>query len=1080
LMPGDAVYEGLCGACGGDLSLAEASSQRCRHTGRGLCCMAEDAEVEEFLAFFERVVGKARALQRQWAWRVLRGESFAAVAPTGIGKTCFGSAMALFLAVNGRKSYMLMPTSLLVTQTVENLRKYATKAGAELGFNTGDEPAVLYYTSNLSRAERGRFMELLEGGAGSILVTTTSFLARRFELLRGRVFDFIFVDDVDAVLKASRNVERLLNLLGFVQEGGRWSGRAKGCMMVSTATARRGRNTGLFRELLGFDVGTQSGVLRNVEDYCTTAEEPETVAGILSRMGGGALLFARGMEEAEELHSLLTERFRAGLVTASQKRDFARFREGELDYLIGTSHYYGALVRGIDLPERVRYVVFVGAPALRLKVEDVESLSPRMLRVLAMVFRGVPEVGRFAGELHRVEKNRKLQSRLRQAVAEAMAQGSSSQRDVVVRRGEVVFPDVRTYIQGSGRASRMLAGGLTKGASFLLEKDRELLEAFVRRAGYRDISFRRLEEAEFGRLAAEIDESRERCRRGNAGGETALLIVESPTKARMISRFFGKPSMRVVRAGRGSIIAYEVLTPEMVLLVTACLGHVTDLVAYTGFHGVLVEQGFVPVYSTVRRCRKCGYQFSWEAEGCPRCGEEEVDDAYERIEALRRLAKEAGRVIIGTDPDSEGEKIAWDLANLLAGCGEVSRAEFHEVTRRAVEKALQNPRALDERLVSAQMVRRIEDRWIGFCLSQRLWEVFGKRNLSAGRAQTPLLGWIIQRAEQSRERVTVGVVRELGLRLEGLEQQEAELFIVLVSERREERTPLPPYTTDTLLRDANALLRLDAGEAMRLAQELFESGLITYHRTDSTRVSDAGMRVAEEFLGEDFQRRRWQAEGAHECIRPTRAVPAEELQRLIEEGVVHAEARSGRHMRLYEMIFRRFMASMCRDFKVREAAYRISWKGGSAEEVRVLEAEGRAHELYPWAAQVKPPLPTGRVRVSAELRRVPRVLPLSQAEAVQLMKEKGIGRPSTYAVLLERLLMRGYVAVKGGRLVPTRLGRSVYEYLASNYRSLISEERTRMLMRVMDEIERGEAEYGRVVEEMYREIERWGLGDSKG
>ncbi|NOZ83148.1 MAG: reverse gyrase, partial [Euryarchaeota archaeon] len=697
-------------------------------------------------------------------------------------------------------------------------------------------------------------------------------------------------------------------------------------------------------------------------------------------------------------------------------------------------------------------------------------------------FREHEEVRGLLRELHRVERDEGLQRRLREALAGAMAQGRSAAGDVVVREGEVVFPDVRTYIQGSGRASRMLAGGITKGASFLLEGDEALLEAFVRRAGYQDISFRRLEEADFGRLAAEIDESRRRCGAGR-GVEVELkpelLIVESPTKARLISRFFGRPSLRVVRAGGGSLVAYEVLTPHRVLLVTACLGHITDLVVERGFHGVEVEQGFVPVYSSIRRCRSCGYQFSWSSEGCPRCGGEELDDASERVEALRQLARETGRVVIGTDPDAEGEKIAWDLGNLLAGCAEVSRAEFHEVTRRAVEAALQSPRRLDERLVCAQMVRRIEDRWIGFCLSQKLWEVFGRRNLSAGRAQTPLLGWIIQRAERSRERVTVALVRELGLRLQGVEREEVELEVELLEQVSEERTPLPPYTTDTLLRDANNLLRLNAGEAMRLAQELFESGLITYHRTDSTRVSDVGMRVAREFLGEDFAGRSWQAEG-DECIRPTRAVPAETLQRLIEEGVVYAEASSRRHMRLYELIFRRFMASMCRPFMVRVARYRVSWDGGEQEEERVLEASGRAHELFPWAAPVRQPLPTGRVKVRAELRRVPKELPLTQAEAVQLMKERGIGRPSTYAVLLERLFMRGYVVERYGRLLPTKLGRQVYEYLSSHYGGLISEERTRLLMRVMDEVESGRAEYERVMEEMYREIEGWGFGDQKG
>ena len=1079
MMQTRAVYEGLCTACGGELSTEEAGKGVCGGTGRRLCTMEAEEEVRRFLEFFELAVGRARALQRQWAWRVIRGESFAAVAPTGIGKTCFGTAMALFLGINGRKSYILLPTSLLVNQVVESLRRYGERTGVELSFNAEGEKVVLHYTSSLSRGEREAFMRLLEAGKGSILVTTTSFLAKRFEVLRGWRFNFIFVDDVDAVLKASRNVERLLHLLGLSFVGGRWRGSPKGCLMVSTATARPGRSTKLFRELLGFDVGAQSSVLRNIEDFCTPDESPERVREILSRMGEGGLVFARSAGEAERLHAALSESFRVGMVTAASKGDFERFRQGELEHLIGTSHYYGALVRGLDLPERIRYVVFAGAPAVRVRVEDVRALSPRMLRVLGMVFRGHPEVRKLAGQLRRAEGDEEVQRRLREVLAEAVESGAGAAEDVVVRRGEVVFPDVRTYIQGSGRASRVLAGGMTKGAAFLLEGDEELLRAFVRRASYQDISFRRVEEADFERLRREIDDSRRRCRRGGEGmAEPEVFIVESPTKARIISRFFGRPSMRVIRAGDGVLVAYEVLTPRGVMVVTSCMGHLTDLVTGRGFHGVLVD-GFVPVYGSIRRCRACGYQFSWRSQGCPRCGGSEVDDAAWRIEGLRRLAREAGRVVIGTDPDAEGEKIAWDLVNLLAGCATIRRAEFHEVTKRAVEAALRSPREVDVRLVEAQMVRRIEDRWIGFCLSQRLWEVFGSRNLSAGRAQTPVLGWIIQRAKESRERVTVGVVRELGLRIEGLEREEVELDIRLLQEGWEERTPLPPYTTDALLRDANALLRMPAGRAMRLAQELFESGLITYHRTDSTRVSEAGAAVAKEFLGEEFQDRRWHAEGAHECIRPTRAVPAETLQRLIEEGVVYAEASSEAHMRLYELIFRRFMASMARPYRVRVARYRVGWDGEAVEEVRVLEAAGRAHELYPWAAPVRQPLPTGRVRVRVEVRRVPRVMPFTQAEVVQMMKERGIGRPSTYAVLLERLFMRGYVVEKGGRLVPTRLGRRVFEYLAANYGELISEDRTRVLMEVMDRVERGEAVYGEVMEGMYREI-RGSCGDGEG
>jgi reverse gyrase len=1070
-----AVYEGLCSGCGGDLSVAEAEKGICSLKERPLCLAREEALVEEFLRFFEEIIGKPRALQRLWARRVLRGESFAAVAPTGVGKTSFGAAIALFLASYDKKSYILLPTTLLVNQVVDSLKNYTDKAGFSAYFNSkGEGIGVLYYHSALKKDERERFFELLSQERYSILVTTTSFLARRFDLLKGRSFNFIFVDDVDAVLKGSRNVERLLLLLGFYREGKRWKGKAKGALMVSTATAKPGAKTRLFRELLGFDVGATSYALRNVEDFATSDESIEVIKGILTRLGAGGLIFARNASEAERLYEALRESFKVGIVAAGDKKDFEAFERGELEHLIGTSYYYGTLVRGLDLPEQIRYAIFVGAPALRLRISEMAEASPGMLRALALIFRNHEEIRELLPKLSTLERDVELQKRLREVLGRLIKEGKTEEKDVVVREGEVILPDVRTYIQGSGRTSRLFAGGLTKGASFLLENDKALLNAFIQRASYYDIEFKSLEEVDFDRLAREIDESRAQYKRRAKLSEMitpALFIVESPTKARQISRFFGKPSVRVLRRGEeAELIAYEVPTSTRVLLITACLGHVVDLVTDRGFHGVELNSSFVPVYASIKRCRNCGYQFTFPVEACPKCGSVAIDDASRRVEALRKLAKDAGEVIIGTDPDAEGEKIAWDLANLLAGCGRVKRAEFHEVTRRAVSEALSNLRDIDERLVKAQIVRRIEDRWIGFTLSQKLWQVFSRTNLSAGRAQTPVLGWVIRRAEEHKQKRCVAVIKELGLSLEGVAREELELEISLIEEKEEERTPLPPYTTDTLLRDAHAILKIPAKDAMKLAQELFESGLITYHRTDSTRVSDVGLRLAREFLGEDFAGREWHAEGAHECIRPTRAVPKETLQRLISEGVVYAEALTWRHLALYDLIFRRFMASQAKPFVAKVARYRVAWNEGSIEEERILEAMGRAAELYRWAAPVRKALPLGRIRARAKVLLLPKAKLLTQAEIIQLMKARGIGRPSTYAAILDRLFLRRYVVERNGRVLPTRLGKEVFTYLSRRYGNFVSEERTKLLEEKMDAIERGEMDYEEALRELYEEI----------
>ncbi len=790
-------------------------------------------------------------------------------------------------------------------------------------------------------------------------------------------------------------------------------------------------------------------------------------------MGTGGLIYARSSEEAEELYNSLKDEFKVGLVTAQRKKDFVLFERGEVDYLIGTAYYYGTLVRGLDLPERIRFAVFFKAPVFRVRIEDIDTISPGMVRVIALIFKEDERVKKFIPYLPKITEGTKEFEELKGVLKEVIAERKKEVKDFVLREGEVIFPDVRTYIQGSGRTSRLFAGGITKGASFLLEDDEDVLKAFIERARYFDVEFKKIEEVDFESLIKEINESREKFRKRAEFRDVikpTLFIVESPTKARQISRFFGQPSVKVIGDENDvHVIAYEVPTPERILIVTASLGHVTDLITNRAFHGVEVDGLFVPIYASIKRCRDCGYQFTEERENCPKCESSNIDDSKKRIEALRRLAKETGEVIIGTDPDSEGEKIAWDIKNLLSGCAIIKRAEFHEVTRRAVTEALANLRDVDENLVKAQIVRRVEDRWIGFILSQKLWEVFKNRNLSAGRAQTPVLGWIIQRAEENRKKKTVAFVKELGLSLEGIAKKELELEIELIEKKEEERVPLPPYTTDSMLRDANAILKMSAKDAMQIAQELFEHGLITYHRTDSTRVSEVGLRIAKEYLGEDFTPREWFAEGAHECIRPTRAVDRDTLQRLISEGIIVVENFTWRHFALYDLIFRRFMASQCKPYKVTVAKYRIKADGKEFEEERIVKAEGKAYELYK-SVWVRNELPTGKLKVEAEIRRIPAAPLYTQSDVVALMKERRIGRPSTYATIVDKLFQRNYIIERGGKLVPTKLGYSVYEYLINNYRSFVSEERTRLLEEMMDKVEKGEADYFETLKEMYKEV----------
>ena len=1059
------VYEGLCSVCNGDLRHEEIEGKRCEVKGVPFILSFQRDEEREFEEFFERAVGKPRELQRFWMKRLVRGESFAAVAPTGIGKTAFGLAFSLFYALKGKKSYILVPTTFLVGQCVEWLNEFGKKASMRVKVNEEGEVTVAFYHGRMRKNEKERFEKLVRRGSFDILVTTTSFLSRRFNDLKGRIFDFIFVDDVDAILKSSRNVGRVLFLLGLRKEPDGWVGSPKGVLMTSTATATKGKSTRLFRTLLNFDAGSSFFTVRNVEDIAVNGVDVEKVKEVLRRMGRGCLLYVRTAEEVERWHNILKDEFKIGMITAERKRDYELFKDGRIDHLVGTSHFYGLLVRGLDLPEKIRYVVFIGAPTMKFRYE---TLTPKVIKILALIFKRNEKIRRYLPIIMNLERHPDKLEEMRNLIR--IVSKTEEAEDIIVSEDEIIFPEVRTYIQGSGRTSRLTAHGLTKGASFLFEDDERLLKAFLKRAEYYDVSFKSLDQVDLDSLSEEIDESRRRRRGVTDIIRPALFIVESPTKARIISRLFGKPGVKVM----DDLVMYEVASQNYVLLITACRGHVVDLATGRGLHGVETDGTFTPVYSTIKRCLNCNYQFTMGFDQCPLCGHTEIEDSKRIIDALRKVAYQTGFVIIGTDPDAEGEKIAWDLRNLLSGLAEVKRAEFHEVTFKAITEALMNLRDVNENLVKAQMVRRIEDRWIGFTLSQKLQQIFKNRNLSAGRVQTPVLEWIIKRYEETRRRKKIAYSPELKLTFEGLESgvDEVEVEIDVLEERIEKRSPLPPYTTDEMLRDANKILHLNSKLAMNLAQDLFEAGLITYHRTDSIHVSEVGARIAKDYLGENFKMRRWASkEGAHECIRPTRPWEKTMLQRMIYEGVIPVRRVSPRHLALYDLIFRRFMASQCGDITLKIRKYRIRYLGKEKVEERIIGAEGKALEIYS-SVKVQGALPEGKVKIKVEHRVVPREYPYTQADVIGLMREKAIGRPSTYSTIIDKLFRRGYVIERKRWLFPTNLGRKIHSVLAENFKDYVSEERTRNLLRRMDDVEKGRADYQETLREIYEEIKR--------
>ncbi len=1047
---------------------------------------------EEFFSFFEKCTGfKLWEAQRCWAKRVLQKQSFAAIAPTGIGKTVFGIVMSLFHSSRGwGKSLILVPTVLLVKQVEERVVAYSKRGGVGL--------KVLAYGGVKSDKEREKLLEAIRKGDFDILIATSQFLARRFDVISNNEFSFIFVDDVDSLLKNSKNVDRILLMLGFPPSAIESALRGrdleeiepKGVVMLSSATAKPGKRAILFRRLLGFNIGIlREGMLRNVEDIEVPTKKVEVLVKILKEMGNGALIYVPKLEMTDEiLDALNSIGIKAEKVSGWKETSIQSFAFGKLDALIGAAKPYGVLVRGLDLPEKVRYAVFYGAPYFEFSLESLEKASSKSIGAfLSAISPLLGEESRLLSlKLRRgsftEEDLLKAKSILRKVLSdEELLKKLSDVGDIVVEKRNgvrILLPDIRTYIQGSGRTSRLFPGGLSKGASFLMEEG-PLLNAFMRRASVYEIDFKPIREVDLNSLRKEIDEDRKRIRESKETlsrefmPKTVLFVVESPNKAKTIANFFGRPGRRNIEG----LPAYDFSTGNLLVTVVATGGHIVDLSTREGYHGVAIEDDlFVPIYCTIKRCLSCGYQFT-DGETCPICNSSEIADSERVLRILRRLAFEKERVIIGTDPDVEGEKIAWDVASLIRPFSkEIFRAEFHEVTKSAIIRALSELKEISEDRVRAQIVRRIEDRWIGFELSQVLQKIFKRRNLSAGRAQTPTLGWIISRFKEHLERRDITIIEgnDFRLRVDGRLGKPGEVVASLriVSESEAELPPPPPFTTDEMLRESNRILRLGASETMEIAQNLFETGLITYHRTDSRRVSEAGLRIARIYLGEKFRVRVWGKEGAHECIRPTKPMTVKDLVRYLREGILKPQVRLVKnHLRLYDLIFRRFMASMTEEARLRKQKVEIALEGGSASFERyVAVVKPGWTSIYPYTIRIEPPLKSGQISVLVKHKKVPKVPLYTQGEVIATMREKGIGRPSTYAVILQKLLMRNYVVERGGRLIPTKLGMMVYDFLVKKYPNLISESRTRLLEEKMSLVEEGLADYQQTIKEVYEEI----------
>ncbi len=1085
-----------------------------------------ERKVDKFSKLFKDKIGSEPwNLQLVWARRVFLKRSFAILAPTGIGKTTFGLMMSLFLE---GKSYLVFPTNLLVKQAEERLNVY----------NTFGKRIVAYH-SGMKQNKKKETKKNIENGEFDILITTTMFLYKNFQILKNNKFEMIFVDDVDSFLKSAKNIDKALMLLGFserdiklafesiklkselaqgkdvlnkfekVKEKLEVSKKSvSGILVVSSATAKpKSKKVKLFRELLNFEIGRTVSTLRNVDDYVVLDVNNvfERTFETIKFLGKGGLIFVPsdlGVEGAHKMKKFLVERgITAETYENVNDEILERFKDGEIQVLVGISSYRNPLARGLDLPQHIRYAVFSGVPKMvfSLKLED----NPKSLLSTLILLRNVldDKADRLIARLRRYEyvipgtPSFERAKPTLEAAKEYLEKFFSDkqfiekinkQDDIAVKEigGEIkiIVGDVAGYIQASGRTSRMYAGGITKGLSVLIVDDKKAYNRLKKQLSWfiDGFAFKKWSIEEVKKTVEQVDKSRDEIKEVLEGKakkkvkefvKSVGVIVESPNKARTIAGFFGKPLKRIING----FPTYEVNTGEYIINIMASQGHVFDLATDVGFHGVLSKEGkYIPVYDTIKKCNSCGHQFT-TGKRCPKCGSENIMDKKEIIKALRELSKEVNTMFIASDPDTEGEKIAWDMTLMVRPFSSVSRIEFHEVTKTAFLNAIKNRRGLDENRVKAQITRRIADRWVGFELSGVLQKRYKNKNLSAGRVQSPVLTWVIERWMESKKKkwVTFVYLGERRIEFDGKIKPE-DLEITKVEEKIIELPPKPPFTTDTLLREASHKLKFDSTKTMNIAQDLFELGFITYHRTDSTRVSNVGIKIAKDYISREYgerilKPRTWKTgsgEGAHECIRPTRAMDIAQLKQFL---AIKNQTLSKDHLALYELIFRRFMESQMKNAKVKTTKYLFKL-GEAKKEIETIteileDGWNILSELDVWEP------PTGKIkpnRIYSKL--VPTTLPYTLGEIIARMKEEGIGRPSTYAKIIQTLLDRKYIINSKGRLIPTRKGIIINEYLQKNYPNLVSVEFTQKLEEVMNKIEQG-YNYQKVLSELKKTIE---------
>lgn len=550
-----------------------------------------------------------------------------------------------------------------------------------------------------------------------------------------------------------------------------------------------------------------------------------------------------------------------------------------------------------------------------------------------------------------------------------------------------------------------------------------------------------------------------------------LVIVESPAKAKTIERYLGKK--------------YKV---------KASMGHVRDLPKSQ--LGVDTEHDFEPRYITIR-------------------GKGPV------LKELKTAAKKAKKVYLAADPDREGEAIAWHLAHSLdLDLSSDCRVVFNEITKDAIKDSFKHPRMINLDLVDAQQARRILDRLVGYKISPILWKKV-KKGLSAGRVQSVALRLIIDRENEINDFKPEEYWTIDGTFLKGKETFEASFFgvngkkhplktkedvkeilsklkgskfsVEKVTKKERKRNPAVPFTTSTLQQEAARKLNFRAKKTMMIAQQLYEGidlgkegtvGLITYMRTDSTRISNTAIEEVSAFIdqtyGKNFlnttkrsAKKNENAQDAHEAIRPTSTLrkPAD---------VKHVLSRD--QLRLYKLIWERFVASqmasavldtMSVDLENNGLTFRANGSKVKFPGFMKVYVEGKDDQLEE-KDKMLPDLQEGDTVLSKDIepeqhftQPPPRY---TEARLVKMLEELGIGRPSTYAPTLDTIQKRGYVALDNKRFIPTELGEIVFNLIIEFFPEIINVEFTAKMEKELDSVEEGTIEWVRIIDSFYQDF----------